>query len=465
MEGIGLLYEEPHEPQRKLVYICSMDYDVLVVGGGVSGLYAARLLQEEGFRVHLLEAQERLGGRLHTVESPEGHPIDLGGQWVGVQHDKLLGLCRAYRVPLHATYFKGRHRLITARRTYTYTGTIPRLPFKALISLGWGLHKLRKAAQRLSLQAPWEGIPEGWDEITLAAWRRQHIPDALAREVFDIGLATVLGCEPEEVSFWHTLFYIQSAGSLEALIETDRGAQAYKFTQGAKVLVERLAEGLSYELGCPVRRVMYGPGGVKVEAGEHAYRARSLIVAVPPAVLGRIVWEPPLPPVHQQLSQRMPMGSVTKVVAIYERPFWREGGWSGHFLRTQGAMRLGFDTSPLGGEYGQVTAFGVGPVARRLLYLEPEARQAFYEREMTEVLGQKPKYLYQKSWSEEPWVGGCYVGFFGPGGWRYFGQALYKALPSVYWAGTERSRRWMGYIEGALWAAEAAVDALDRQGE
>lgn len=439
-----------------------MDFDVLVVGGGVSGLYAAQLLRKQGLSVHLLEAQGRLGGRLHTLHTPEGHPIDLGGQWVGPQHEKLLALCQTYNIPLHATYFQGRHRLITPRRTYTYTGTIPKLPFLSLASLGWGLYKLKQAARRLSLQAPWENIPDGWDDITLAAWARKHIPNALARKVFDIGLSTVFGAEADEVSFWHTLFYIQSAGSLEALIETETGAQAYKFTHGAQTLVEKLSEGLSYEVERPVQRVVYGSRGVEVEAGGGRYRARRLIVAVPPAGLRSIQWEPALPPIHQQLSQRMPMGAVTKVVAIYDRPFWREAGWSGHFLRTEGAIRLGFDTSPPDGSYGQITAFAVGPVARKLLYLEPAARQAFYEREAAQLLGQKPRYLYQKSWTEEPWVGGCYVGFFGPGGWKYLGEALYQRLPSVWWAGTERSRQWMGYIEGALWAAEAAVEAMTR---
>jgi monoamine oxidase len=131
------------------------------------------------------------------------------------------------------------------------------------------------------------------------------------------------------------------------------------------------------------------------------------------------------------------------------------------FFGQKGRSDWGLTPSPPDGSYGQITAFAVGPVARKLLYLEPAARQEFYEREAAQLLGQKPRYLYQKSWTEEPWVGGCYVGFFGPGGGgRYVGQALYQSLPGVHWAGTERSSHWMGYIEGALHAAEKAAHAI-----
>lgn len=105
-----------------------MDFDVLVVGGGVSGLYAAQLLHKQGLSVHLVEAQGRLGGRLHTLHTPEGHPIDLGGQWVGPQHEKLLALCQTYNIPLHATYFQGRHRLITLRAPTPIPALSPNSP-------------------------------------------------------------------------------------------------------------------------------------------------------------------------------------------------------------------------------------------------------------------------------------------------------------------------------------------------
>ncbi len=441
-----------------------MLWDVIVVGGGASGLYAARLLKEAGLHVHVLEAQPRLGGRLHTIYSPEGHPIDLGGQWVGPMHQHVLAWCQKHDVPLHATYFAGRHRLITPKRTYTYKGTIPRLPLPALLSLGWGLLKIKAQARRVSAQAPWSLERPEWDEITLAAWRRKHLWHPLARSVFDIGLSTVLGCEPDEVSLWHTLFYIQSAGSLEALIETETGAQAYKFTLGASRFIETLAEGLSYETNAAVLRVERSTQTVTIQTAEQSYQARALLLAIPPAVHNRILWDPPLPPLWQQLGQRMPMGSITKVIAIYPKPFWREEGWSGHLLRTHGALRLTFDTSPPDASYGQITGFAVGPLARSLLTRPSPERDAFYTQEVTELFGQAPLFLYQKSWADEPYIGGCYVGFLGPGGWRYFGQTLRDHLPPLYGAGTERAAHWMGYIEGALHAAIQATDAIHRTG-
>jgi len=368
----------------------------------------------------------------------------------------------AHRIPLHRTHTAGKNLLILpGGRVRSYQGTIPRLPVGALLDLGWGLERFKRMAKQVSVTHPWHLTRPAWEEETLAAWMRRQFRSELARQTFSVGLATVLGCEPEEVSLWHTLFYVQSAGSLEALIETEGGAQERKFTQGAASLVASIAEKVPYRLLTPVQRVTWGPGGVQVSvASGEKLAARLLIVAIPPALQLRIEWDPPLPPLYAQLSQRMPMGSVTKVVAIYDKPYWREKGLSGHVLRLEGALRLTFDTSPPDGSYGQITGFAVGHLARSLLHLSPDERLAFFQREMEGLFGRAPRWLYQKTWADEPYSGGCYVGFFGPGGWRYVGRALREPLPPIHWAGTERATTWMGYMEGAFAAAEAAVQSL-----
>ncbi|MCX7606365.1 MAG: FAD-dependent oxidoreductase [Bacteroidia bacterium] len=435
--------------------------DVAIIGGGVSGLYAAHLLKQAGVSVEVIEGQQRLGGRLHTIYTPEGHPVDLGGQWIGPQHTRALRWNQRHHIPLHRTHTAGAHLLLTPQQRKKYKGTIPRLSWLALLDLGIGLMRLRKMASRVDPAYPWHISTAEWDEVSLAAWIRRTFYTRKARETFEVGLSTVLGCEPEEVSLWHTLFYLRSAGSLEALIETEGGAQELKFSQGAITFVHSLAQDIPYRLGERVHRVEIEPTRVKLICeGGYQLSARAVFVAIPPAQTGTIQWTPPLPPLYQQLSQHMPMGSVTKIVAIYDTPFWREKGLSGHILRLHGALRLTFDTSPSAGEYGQITGFGVGKLARSLLHVSSNERTAYYEKEMEALFGAKPKWLFQKTWAEEPSIGGCYTGYFGPGGWRYFGQVLRTHLPPLYWVGTERSSTWMGYIEGAMAAAEEAVQSF-----
>lgn len=436
--------------------------DIAIIGGGVSGLYAAQLLKAQGASVLVLDAQDRLGGRLHTTYTPEGHPVDLGGQWVGPQHTRLLRWLGKHGIPLHRTYTEGHNLiLLPSGRKKTYRGTIPRLPLVSLVDLGIGLARLKRMARKVHPGFPWQIGPLRWEEETLASWIRRTFWTKAARETFAAGLGTVLGCEPDEVSLWHTLFYIQSAGSLEALIETENGAQQWKFTQGAASLIESLARDIPYELHQPVRKVEIEGSRVTLttQLGRQ-YAARAVLIAIPPALQTKIDWSPPLPPVYAQLAQRMPMGSITKVVAIYEKPFWREAGLSGHALKLSGALRVTFDVSPPDGSYGQITGFGVGPLARNLLHLSPDDRTAHYRAELQALFPEPPRWLYQKTWADEPWAGGCYVGYFGPGGWRYFGRVLREPLPPLFWAGTERAKQWMGYIEGAMAATEAAVEAL-----
>lgn len=434
--------------------------DVAVIGGGISGLYAAYLLGEAGLRALVIEGSDRLGGRLHTIYSPGGHPVDLGGQWVGPQHSRLLRWIQAHDIPLHPTYTAGSHLLLSGKRKKPYQGTIPRLSWIALLDLGIALERLKRMARQIPLENPWRIAEPAWDEISLAAWMRRTFRTQEARETFAVGLSTVLGCEPEEVSLWHVLFYIRSAGSLEALIETEGGAQELKFSKGAVSLVQSLAERVPHVTGARVRRIVQEGGKVHIYTKGDTFTAERVILAIPPAVMGYIEFEPPLPPLYQQLSQRMPMGSITKVIAIYDRPFWRERGWSGHILRLDEGIRITFDTSPPDGSYGQITGFAVGKVARMLLSRPSAERDEYYMQQLLTIFGEKPRWLYQKSWADEPLTGGCYVGFFGPGGWRFFGESLYQALPPLYWAGTERAPEWMGYIEGAMAAAERVVQML-----
>ena len=182
------------------------------------------------------------------------------------------------------------------------------------------------------------------------------------------------------MSLLHMLFYIHSAGSLQMLFDTEGGAQQDRFVGGSQLLAIRMAEELGERAascsGAPVRAIAHGPDGVVVRADGAEVRARRAIVAIAPTLAGRIAYDPPLPGYRDQLTQRMPLGTVAKCMAVYDEPFWRADGLSGEATSDVGPVRLTFDNSPPGGSPGVLLGFLEGNHARRLGRLPADERRA-----------------------------------------------------------------------------------------
>jgi monoamine oxidase len=178
-------------------------------------------------------------------------------------------------------------------------------------------------------------------------WLREIVRGSLAAETRDLSLP-------------HALFFLRSAGGMALLLGTGGGAQERRFHQGAQAVSIRVAESLGERvvLGAPAELVRHGETGVVVEAAGRA------IVAVPPAVAGRIGYRPAMPGWRNQLTQRMPMGSVIKVHAIYEEPFWREEGLSGFAVNDSGPVTVVYDDCPEEGSPGVLVGFIEGEQAR-----------------------------------------------------------------------------------------------------
>src|SRR5688572_25305532 len=99
-----------------------IDVDVCIVGAGYAGLTAARRLSQHGKSVAVLEARDRVGGRIWTYQLPDGTPIDRGGGWLGPKHDAILGLAREVGVSTYKTWVQGAHLVVDGDRTRRYTG-------------------------------------------------------------------------------------------------------------------------------------------------------------------------------------------------------------------------------------------------------------------------------------------------------------------------------------------------------
>jgi len=187
---------------------------------------------------------------------------------------------------------------------------------------------------------------------------------------------------------------------------------------------------------------------------------RRVVVAMPPATQGRIAFDPPLPGARDQLAQRAPMGSVTKVHAVYDRPFWREAGLSGQIVADRGHLRATFDDSPADGSHGILMGFIAGGVDRASEAGGPGGRRAACLEELVRTLGPeagRPVEFVEQRWSAEPFSRGGPVACLGPGVLTGCGSSLRAPVGPVHWAGTETATEWTGYIEGALESGERAA--------
>lgn len=445
--------------------------DVVVVGAGLAGLVTARVLVAAGHRVEVLEARDRVGGRTFNARTIEGIPLEVGGQWVGPGQDRVVALADELGVGQFPTYDEGDNTLVFRGRHSRYRGTIPRLPAPVLAGVGLGQLLLDRMARSVPLEEPWRApAADRWDSMTLETWLRRHVPSAGARAMLTLATTSVFAVEPRDLSLLHFLFYVHSGGLLDRLLGVRNGAQERRFVGGSEELALKMAAGLgdAVTLAAPVRRIAQDASGVTVEADGVTVRARLGVVAVPPVLAGRIDYQPALPADRDHLTQRMPMGSVIKTMAVYDEPFWRAEGLSGQATSDTGPVQITFDNSPPGGQPGVLLAFLEGDAARRLGRVGPDERRRQVVAELVRLFGPRagaPDEYLELDWSAEEWTRGCYGAHMPPGTLTAYGPALRRPCGRIHWAGTETAEVWSGYMDGAVRSGErVAKEVIGRLG-
>jgi monoamine oxidase len=441
--------------------------DVLVVGAGLAGLTAARELAAAGRSVLVLEARDRVGGRVVNRDIGGGKIVEMGGQYAGPTQDRLLALAADLGVPTFPTYDSGMRVLHFNGKRGTYATAIPRINPLLLADIGRAQARLESLAKHVPTDAPWTAAKaEQWDGQTFESWARRNTFSSGGYQLLALAVEAVFAAEPGDLSLLHVLFYVRSGGTFQNLIDTTGGAQQDRFVGGSALLAKRLADRLGTEivkLGAPVSQVCVAGGKVAVTTAAGQFDGKRIIVTAPPLLAGRIEYEPALPYWREQLTQRAPMGSVIKCQVVYDEPFWRADGLSGQATGDGEGSRVVFDNSPPDGSPGVLLAFVEGDEARRLGREDAPARRAVVLGSLTRYFGAKagsPTDYLELDWQQERWSGGCYGTLFGPNVWTRYGHALSTPVGPIHWAGTETSPVWCGYMDGAVRSGERAAAAV-----
>jgi monoamine oxidase len=446
------------------------DADLVVVGAGFAGLSAARTAAAAGAKVVVVEARDRVGGRVLNEEIGEGRIVEVGGQWIGPTQDRLAALARELGVDTFPTHSEGENVIEYGGRLRRYKGTIPRINPAVLLDVERAQRRLNQLARRVPLEAPWEAPrAEALDGQTVATWMRRNLATKGGRVLLELGIEAVWAAQPEDLSLLDLLFYIHSAGRLEMMFDTQGGAQQDRFVGGSQRVAVLMAQQLPREdllLAAPVRAIERADHGVTVRADGATVRARRAIVAVAPTLAGRIAYDPPLPGYRDQLTQRMPLGTVAKCMAIYDEPFWRAEGLSGQGTSDAGPVKVTYDNSPPDGSPGVLLGFLEGRRARELGRLRPEERRSAVVDCFARLFGPraaKPDGYVERLWADEEWSRGCYGCYMPTGAWTSYGPALREPIGPLHWAGAEYATVWNGYMDGAVRSGEeTARAALER---
>lgn len=439
---------------------------MVVVGAGFAGLAAAARLRQARASVVVLEARDRVGGRVWSREVGRAR-LDLGGQWLGHGHLRLAALAERLGVATFATHCAGDKLLDDGAKIARYRGTIPALSPLELAELHFALRRIDRATARVSARDPIASPGAAELDALSVADHARRIFSRRVRGVLEAALGSIFGVAPSEMSLLWFLAYLRAGGGLLQMCEIEGGAQERRFAGGAQTLAEKWASELCcVVLGTPVRRIRHQSasdphGEVIVEAERGRVAARHAIVAVPPPLAARIELDPMGPARRDQLVQRYAMGAIVKLVIAYERAFWRERGLSGEVVSTAPSpIAVAFDNST--DEQPALLAFVQAGAARRwsgepsiLPTLAPLARWFGDE-------AKRPAAVAAVDWCAEPWSRGCPVAVVGPGALASTGATLRDPVGRVHFAGTETAAEWTGYIEGALESGERAAREVIR---
>lgn len=430
--------------------------DVVIIGAGASGLTAATDLRKAGLTVAVLEARDRVGGRLWTQDI-EGAMLEIGGQWVSPDQEALIETLDELGLETFSRYREGDSLYIGPNGEKThFTGEIFPVDEATAAEMERLIVILDDLAAEVGAEEPWaHPRANELDAITWEAWLEQQTDNQEARDNIGMFVAEAMITKPSHAfSALQALLMAASAGSFSNLVDADfiLDKRVVGGLQGVPLaLAEKLGDDVF--LNQPVRRLEWTEDGVTAIADGMSVKAKYAIMAVPPNLYSRVDYQPPLPRLKHQAHQHVSLGLVIKVHAVYETPFWREQGLSGTVFSPYELVHEAYDNTNHEDPRGTLVGFVSDRRADRVFSEDADERKAEILESLSHYYGEQAKHpvvYYESDWGAEEWTRGAYAASYDVGGLSRYGALQSVPVGPIYWSSSDLAAEGYQHVDGAI---------------
>lgn len=432
--GVPLLLNTPFAFQS---------HSCVIIGAGLSGLAAAYALKQAGWQVTVLEARNRIGGRILSYSFPQTPNLicELGGEWVGANHERVQALCREFNIELQD------HRFATSLMR---DGIVKR-PGQ------WGFSPQADSAFEKFRQQ--YKVYQQRDKLKLDRYDWWTWLENIGFTEDDLRLRDLVDSTDFGESIRHVSAYAAAAEYFES---SPSNEMDFKMVGGNSRLVRELATRVgqdNFRTGIHVDEIRQRAGRVIVKANGETLSADTCICTVPSRVLEEISFDPPLPSAQSAAAEELQYSRIVKNSVLFSERFWGAEDFS---LVSDATSHYYFhSTQRQPGTEGILCSYAIGEKADVLAAQNDRRRIDIITRDLiplNEGAPQLSRAITSYAWQRDRYTRGAYA-LYRPGQWFTLRPLLQRPHLKVLFAG-EHLADWQGFMEGAVATGQEAARAL-----